>query len=70
MKPIDIRPEKLAEEMAEYSRKLGKGLENLLNADEIDTGVTPRQAVYREDKLTLYRYQGVDGVSGRIRSRC
>jgi len=62
MRPIDIRPEKLAEEMADYSRKLGKGVENLLNADEIDTGVTPKQVVYREDKLTLYRYQKVDGV--------
>ncbi|MCP5406381.1 MAG: class III poly(R)-hydroxyalkanoic acid synthase subunit PhaC [Chromatiaceae bacterium] len=63
MEPIDIRPEKLAEEMADYSRKLGKGLENLLNTTEIDTGVTPRQAIYREDKLTLYRYQGADGVT-------
>ena len=60
MKPIDIPPEQLAAEMAEYSRKLGHGLTNLLNAQEVDTGVTPRQAVYCEDKLTLYRYQGVD----------
>jgi len=62
MKPINIRPDKLAQEMADYSRKLGKGLENLLDADEIDTGVTAKRAVYREDKLTLFRYQGVDGV--------
>jgi len=57
MLPIDIRPDKLAEEMLDYSRKLGKGIENLLDADHIDTGVTPRTEVYREDKLTLYRYQ-------------
>lgn len=40
MKPIDIRPEKLALEMADYSRKLGIGVENLLHADAVETGVT------------------------------
>ena len=63
MIPIDIRPDKLTEEMLDYSRKLGQGMENLLNADKIDTGVTPKHAVYREDKLVLYRYQGPEGVT-------
>ena len=57
MNPIDIRPDKLAQEMFDYGQKLGQGIENLLNAEKIDTGVTPRVEVYREDKLTLYRYQ-------------
>jgi polyhydroxyalkanoate synthase subunit PhaC len=60
---IDIRPDKLSEEMLDYSRKLGQGMENLMNAGNIDTGVTPREAVYREDKLVLYRYQTPAGVS-------
>lgn len=60
MLPIDIRPEKLNEEMLDFSRKLGHGVENLLNADQIDTGVTPRECIYQEDKLALYRYQGSD----------
>jgi polyhydroxyalkanoate synthase len=55
--PIDIRPDKLAAEMADYSRKLGQGIENLLSAERIDTGVTAKTAVYQEDKLSLYRYQ-------------
>lgn len=62
MLPIDIRPDKLSEEMLDFSRKLGKGVENLLNADKIDTGVSPREVVYREDKLVLYRYKGDDSV--------
>ena len=62
MLPIDIRPEKLGEEMLDFSRKLGKGVENLLHADQIDTGVTPREEVYREDKLVLYRYAAPTGV--------
>ena len=57
MIPIDIRPDKLAQEMFDYSQKLGQGVENLLNAEKIDTGVTPRVEIYSEDKLTLYRYQ-------------
>jgi polyhydroxyalkanoate synthase len=54
--PIDIRPDKLTQEMLDYSRKLGQGMENLLNAKKIDTGVSPKQAVYTEDKLVLFRY--------------
>jgi len=61
--PIDIRPEKLVEEMASFSRKLGKGAANLLNADNIDTGVSPREAVYTEDKMTLYHYSAPEGAA-------
>jgi polyhydroxyalkanoate synthase len=57
MFPIDIRPDKLALEMQEYSQKLAQGMQNLMDADDIDAGVTPKDAVYQEDKLTLYRYQ-------------
>ena len=57
MQPFNIRPDQLAQEMTDYSRKLGKGIQNLMNADEIDSGVTPRVEVYREDKLVLYRYE-------------
>ena len=57
---FQIRPDKLAEEMQEYSRKLGHGIENLLNTGDIDTGVTPRTPVYKEDKLILYRYDQAD----------
>jgi polyhydroxyalkanoate synthase len=49
--------------MLDYTRKLGQGMENLLNAEKIDTGVTPKHAVYTEDKLVLYRYQGPEGVT-------
>jgi polyhydroxyalkanoate synthase len=63
MLPIDIRPDMLSEEMLDFSRKLGQGMENLINADKIDTGVSPRDAVYREDKLVLYRYRAPEGVT-------
>ncbi|WP_373507178.1 alpha/beta fold hydrolase, partial [Thiocapsa sp.] len=63
MIPIDIRPDKLTQEMLDYSRKLGQGMENLLNAEKIDTGVSPKQPVYAEDKLVLYRYDTPEGVT-------
>lgn len=55
-------PDKLAEEMADYSRKLGHGIQNLVDAGDIDTGVSPRTPVYEEDKLVLYRYDRPEGV--------
>ncbi|RKT44172.1 class III poly(R)-hydroxyalkanoic acid synthase subunit PhaC [Thiocapsa rosea] len=63
MLPIDIRPDKLTQEMLDYSRKLGQGMENLLNAEKIDTGVSPKEPVYAEDKLVLYRYDTPEGVT-------
>lgn len=60
---FNLRSDKLTEEVADYSRKLGKGVENLLEAGDIDTGVTPKQAVHKEDKLVLYRYDRPAGVT-------
>ncbi|MCU7890723.1 MAG: class III poly(R)-hydroxyalkanoic acid synthase subunit PhaC [Candidatus Thiodiazotropha sp. (ex Ustalcina ferruginea)] len=57
MQPFNMRPDQLSEEMLDYSRKLGKGVENLLNSEKIDAGVTPKVEIYREDKLRLYRYE-------------
>jgi polyhydroxyalkanoate synthase len=55
--PINIRPDKLSKEMLEYSQQLAQGMQHLLNAEKIDTGVTPRVPIYEEDKLVLYRYE-------------
>ncbi len=60
--PIDISAEQLQEEMAEFSRKLNIGLENLQGAGDIGCGVTAREEVYREDKLVLYRYKSQSEV--------
>ncbi|MBI3897207.1 MAG: class III poly(R)-hydroxyalkanoic acid synthase subunit PhaC [Gammaproteobacteria bacterium] len=54
---VQIRPDQALEEITNFSKKLGKGLQNLLEFGEIPTGATPKEAVYQEDKLTLYRFQ-------------
>ncbi|MFQ5995346.1 MAG: class III poly(R)-hydroxyalkanoic acid synthase subunit PhaC [Acidiferrobacterales bacterium] len=57
MPPIQIRPDQAADEMLEFNSKLGKGFQNLLKIGPIDAGVTPKEVVYREDKMVLYRFR-------------
>ena len=56
MTPFDIRPDAVLQEVMGYGQKLSHGLKNLMEVGEISTGVSPKTAVYQEDKLTLYRF--------------
>lgn len=58
MQPIKIPPQQAVDEMMAFNRKLGTGLQNLLKIGPIDAGVTPKEVVYREDKLVLHRFRG------------
>lgn len=58
MEPINIPPQQAIDEMMAFNRKLGTGLQNLLKIGPIDAGVTPKEIVYREDKLVLHRFRG------------
>lgn len=51
-----LHPEKLIAEGLEFNRKLAKGLESLNQVGDVKVGQSPKEAVYTEDKLTLYRY--------------
>ncbi|ACL72596.1 poly(R)-hydroxyalkanoic acid synthase, class III, PhaC subunit [Thioalkalivibrio sulfidiphilus HL-EbGr7] len=57
MIPVQLRPDQILAELSEFQTKLGHGIQNLMAAGEIPTGVTPKEAIYQEDKLTLYRFQ-------------
>lgn len=57
MEAFNINPEKTVEEFQQFQANLAQGLKNLSEIGEIESGVTPREAVYKEDKLVLYRYQ-------------
>jgi len=46
----------IIKEMADMSQKALKSYETLKDIDEVNIAVTPKTAVYSEDKLTLYRY--------------
>lgn len=49
-------PAGLNKEMGEFARRLGAGFETLDKLGTLDPGATPREALYTEDKLTLYHY--------------
>lgn len=56
-----MRLENITHEYTELTKKLVKGIENLssLREEDIEIGVTPKEEIYREDKLVLYRFKPV-----------
>ncbi len=61
--PVQITPEAIAREMADYARRLTMGLPNLFKLGDLERGVTPSEVVHREDKLTLRHYSPPPGVA-------
>jgi len=58
MRKIDITPEKALNEALKFNKKLADGVQTLADLDDVHYGVTPKQEVYREDKVVLYRFMG------------
>jgi polyhydroxyalkanoate synthase subunit PhaC len=57
MKAIQLKPDQIFKEVSNFNAKLAEGIKNLRNLGDLPSGVTPREAIYAEDKLTLYHYQ-------------
>ncbi|MGZ8162940.1 MAG: class III poly(R)-hydroxyalkanoic acid synthase subunit PhaC [Methylobacter sp.] len=57
MPTINITPDKVIQEIIDFNQKLGKSFKNLLNAEEITTGVTLKEIIYQEDRTILYRFK-------------
>ena len=51
--------ETMIKETAKVQQKLLKGFENLINIKDVETGVTPKELVYQEDKVQLFHYDPV-----------
>ena len=64
--PLNLSPADLAEEASRLQKKLGAGLATLRDVDDVDYGATEKEAVYRDGRLTLYRYRGERTASARI----
>ena len=58
MGPLNIAASELFEEAVRFQRKMSRGAEVLRTLDDVDFGVTPKDEVYREDKLVVYRFRG------------
>ncbi|MFP8968309.1 class III poly(R)-hydroxyalkanoic acid synthase subunit PhaC [Pokkaliibacter sp. CJK22405] len=56
MKGLKLDPQKIAQELADYNANLVKSFQTLHQISDIEVGPTPKEVVYEEDKLTLYRY--------------
>ena len=56
---IPLHPEQIMQEALEFNQKLAKGFVAMSQVGEVEVGTTPKQAVYKEDKMTLYRYTPV-----------
>lgn len=54
--PFQLRPDELAREIHEFNSKMAQGFKTLSELGEIEVGISPKEAVYREDKLVLYRF--------------
>lgn len=56
MNPVRIDPQQALTEIQAFNRKLSVGANTLRQAGDIDVAPSPKEAVYQEDKLVLYRY--------------
>jgi polyhydroxyalkanoate synthase len=59
--PIQITPDKAIKELTEINQKIVKGIELLskINEDDVQVGTAPKETVFQEGKLKLYRYAPV-----------
>ncbi|MFN3842976.1 MAG: class III poly(R)-hydroxyalkanoic acid synthase subunit PhaC [Rehaibacterium terrae] len=64
--PLNITPDRLAAEAQTLQRKLAAGLQTLREVGDTSYGATPRQAVYSDGKLTLYRFVGERAPTAKV----
>lgn len=56
-------------QMDEWLRRLMRGAQAWREIDDVEIGTSPKQAIYREDKLTVYRYEAITELSRKQRIR-
>ncbi len=56
--PFHLRPEDAFRELTELNRKVVKGIDSLshIRDEDIHAGVTPKEEIWREDNVVLYRF--------------
>ncbi|MDX2424212.1 MAG: class III poly(R)-hydroxyalkanoic acid synthase subunit PhaC [Amphritea sp.] len=68
MSGFKFNPEKVTAELNQFSEQLLQSFTTLQQLDEVCVGQTPKEVIYREDKLQLLRYQS-DKTPGRKRCK-
>ncbi|MFI4969802.1 MAG: class III poly(R)-hydroxyalkanoic acid synthase subunit PhaC, partial [Lysobacterales bacterium] len=66
MEPIRIDPAKALDETLTIQRKLARALLTLRQVEDVDFGVTEKEAIHREDKLVVYRFKGARAPTAKV----
>lgn len=64
--PLNLTPDALAREAARWQQQLAAGLETLRKLGDTSYGASRKEAVYRDGKLTLYRFRGEREATAKI----
>lgn len=65
MTDFTLDPEQTRRELSELQERAAELLNGLTDLRDIEIGTTPKEAVYRQDKLTLYRYRSPSAATTR-----
>lgn len=57
MSGFKFSPEKIISELCQFNEQLLQSVNTLQHLEEVSVGQTPKEIIYREDKLQLFRYQ-------------
>jgi polyhydroxyalkanoate synthase len=57
VKPFSFDAAAALEEVTAFNRRLAEGVKSVTGLGDVEVGCTARDAVYAEDKLTLYRFR-------------
>jgi len=63
-KPLNITPDQARADTERFRAQLRQALNALADSRHVAPGCTPRDVVYTEDKITLYRYRGSKEATG------
>jgi len=55
--PFQMRPDEIVQEISDFNGKLARGLNTLSEIGELEDGISPKDAIYKEDKMVLYHYK-------------
>jgi len=64
--PFPVDPARLHEELTAFQRKIVDGLGAWRQSGPVSYGSTPREAVYREDKLTLWHFRSEKPPTAKV----
>jgi len=64
MTDINLDPQSAMRELVDFSQRFSQGLPALQAAAGVEIGASEKEAVFRDDKITLYRYKPIAKPAG------